>query len=159
MDENTRYDDVGEIDAVKREIDTLRLRTQSVAQALQERLFARKRQLSDVVDELKRLGDVREQIARHPVAAGSSGAITLLGIGLIVYVAYRRRQRERSLRWRIARRAQAYRALLAHPEAALRPRDRLGKRLLGAILTAAATTVTHALVKRALERPEPRHAS
>jgi hypothetical protein len=160
MDQVSRQDDVEDIDAVKREIDSLRLRTQTVAQTLQERLFARKRQLSDVVERVKQLGDVRQQLARHPLAAGGSGAITLIGVGLVVYTTYRRRRRERTLRRRIARRAQAYRALLAHPEAALHPREPLGKRLLGAILTAAATTVTHALVKWAFTRAEEhRHAS
>jgi hypothetical protein len=159
MDQNSHHDDVGQIDEVKREIDTLRERTQSVAMALQDRLFARKRQVSDLVGQLKRATDVRMQIKRHPVAASSTGTATLLGAGLVAYLAYRRWKRERSLGRRIARRAHAYRALLADPERALRPRNPVGKRLLGAVLSAAATAVTQALVKWAFAksaRQQPR---
>jgi hypothetical protein len=160
MDQISHHDDVANIDEVKREIDTLRERTQSVAMALERRLFARKRQLSDLVQHLKRLGDVRAQLREHPLAAGSTGAATLLAAGLVGWVIYRRRRREHSLRGRVQLRAHAYRQLLAHPERALRPREPLGKRLLGAILVATATSVTQALLKRALahEGPEPRRA-
>ena len=69
--------------------------------------------------------------------------------GLGVWWLLARRADQRRLSRRLQRRAHAYRALLAHPERALAERGpSLRKRLFGAILIAAAASMTKRLILR-----------
>jgi hypothetical protein len=131
--------DVAQIDAVEREIDVLRQRTEELITELERRVESRRDGARRVKLELQRLTDVRA----HPRAAAGLGAGTLVAVGVGIWFLATRRAENRTLARRVRRRAVAYRALLADPERALRPRGpALSKRLLAAVLVAAATTLT-----------------
>ncbi|MDB4967607.1 MAG: hypothetical protein JWN44_3296 [Myxococcales bacterium] len=150
-------DDVKEIDAVEAEVDTLRDRTQQLVAELERRLRARASQAKHTIERVKHAVDVKEQIRLHPrVMIGVSTAAALaLGIG--VYVSVSRMLAARKPMNRLRRRTEAYRALLADPRRALRKKEPLGKRLLTAVLVAAATTLVKnvgtMLAKRAMQEP------
>jgi hypothetical protein len=155
VDKNAQ-DDVAAMDAALHEVAGLRRRTQSVVQQLQARLTVGKQQLKGAVTQVKRLGNLRHEAAEHPLAASGIGLGTLLAGGVAIYFTVVHLRRERTLTRRLQRRAQAYGTMLAHPDRALRPREPLGRRLVAALLTAAAASLARTLVERTLATPEDR---
>jgi hypothetical protein len=149
-------DDVVEVDAVQREIDVLRQRTEDLIAELERRVETRvdgaKRRVERVKEGLSRareFGDVPAQVRAHPRAAAGVGVGTLALAGLGVWWLLARRAEERRFVRRVQRRAGAYRDLLANPERALEERGpSLKKRLVGAILIALATSMTKRLIMR-----------
>jgi hypothetical protein len=149
-------DDVKQIDAVEREIDVLRQRTEDLLAELERRVETRvdgaRRGVERVKEgwsRAKELTDVPAQVRAHPRTAAGLGVGTLALAGFGVWLFLSRRSDERRLVRRVQRRAGAYRALLADPGRALAERGpSLRKRILGAILIAAATSVTRRLILR-----------
>jgi ElaB/YqjD/DUF883 family membrane-anchored ribosome-binding protein len=150
-------DDLKEIEGVEAEVDALRDRTQQIAAELERRLRARAAQAKNALVRVKHAVDVREQIRLHPrITIGvSSAAAVALGIG--VYVAVSRMLARRKPINKLRGRVHAYRALLADPDRVLRKKEPIGKRLLTAVLVAAATTIVKnvgtVLAKRAMQEP------
>jgi ElaB/YqjD/DUF883 family membrane-anchored ribosome-binding protein len=148
-------DDLSQIPAIEKEVDSLRDRTQQLVAELERRLRARASQAKDAVARVKRVADVRTQIHEHPgiAIAVSSAAAIALGVG--VYVVVARMLEARKPMNRLRGRVAAYRALLAAPHRALLKREPIGKRLLAAVLIAGATTIVKGLstllVKRTVE--------
>ena len=105
-------------------------REQIVAE-LERRVRARAAQAKHAIERVKHATDVRAQIKEHPgvTIAVSSAAAVALGVG--VYVAVARMLERRKPMNRLKGRLYAYKALLAEPHRALRPREPLGKRLSG----------------------------
>jgi hypothetical protein len=124
--------------ATEAEVTSLRGRTEQVASALWERVVSRRARLTHNIDEAKELFDVRLQFQRHPVLVTGGLALLLGGAGLAIALAIRTRRHEQRWPQRLARRARAYRTILAEPERALRPRQPLGKQLLSTALLALA---------------------
>jgi hypothetical protein len=142
-----------EVPAIAAEVDTLRERTQAIVGELEQRLRTRVERSRHALERMRHVVDIRAQLREHPALLFSVG-VALLGIGVAVVV-WRVRTARRPLP-RLRARLAAYRALVGNPERVMQPS--LGKRLLGAILIAAATTVTRAVsglvVKRTLETPQ-----
>jgi ElaB/YqjD/DUF883 family membrane-anchored ribosome-binding protein len=156
-------DDLNEISAVEKEVDTLRERTQSLVTELERRLRARAAQAKelmsntrDTVARVRHAVDVRAQIHEHPRAAIGVGSAATIAIGLGVYFTVARMVERRKPMNKLKARAHAYRALLADPHRALHPRRSIGKRLITAVLVAGATTIVRSLtmifMKRTVQR-------
>ncbi len=153
-------DDVSEVDSIEREIDVLRRRTEDLLGELERRVETRvdtaRRSVERVrsgIGRARELADVPvRQVREHPRVAAGVGAGTLVLVGVGVYfIVWSRRAEDRKLLRRMQRRARAYRALLADPERALAPRGpSVGRRLVGAVLVAAATTLTKRMIARAV---------
>ena len=166
-------DDLNEISAVEKEVDTLRERTQSLVVELERRLRVRAAQAKELmsntrhtVARVRHAVDVKAQIHEHPrVAIGVSSAAAL-ALGLGVYFAVARMVERRRPMHRLKSRAEAYRALLADPHRAMHPHRSIGKRLITAVLVAGATTIVRSLtmifMKRTVQNrllPPPRQTT
>jgi hypothetical protein len=162
-------DDLNEIPGVEAEIDTLRVRTQSIVAELERRLRGRATRARQIVDRargtierLRAAGDVRLQLREHPGIAIGVGTAAAAALGVGIYFIVTRQLERRKPVNRLRARLAAYRALLADPERALRPREPLGRRLLAATLIAGATTLvrglTTMLIKRRLQPMLPPRA-
>ncbi len=143
------------IPAIEAEVDTLRERTQSLVAELERRLRARATQARDTIDRVKRVTDVRGQIAAHPRIAAGAASAAAIALAVGIYVAVARARARRKLIPRLKARMHSYRALLAEPHRALLKREPIGKRLLAAVLIAGATTIVRGLstllVKRTVQ--------
>jgi hypothetical protein len=144
-----------DVNAEVAEVDALRERTQSLVAELEYRLRARAAQAKETLAKVKRVTDVRAQIAAHPRLTVGLSTAAAVAIGFGVYVAVAR-ARARNKAWpRLTARLRGYRALLAEPHRALYKREPIGRRLLAAVLIAGATTIVRGLsqllVKRAVE--------
>jgi ElaB/YqjD/DUF883 family membrane-anchored ribosome-binding protein len=143
------------IPAVDAEVEALRERTQSLVAELERRLRARATQAKDAIDRVKRVADVRAQIAAHPRITAGVGSAAAIALAVGVYVAVARARARRRFVPRMKSRLQAYKALLAEPQRALHKHEPLGKRIIAAVLIAGATTIVRSLslmlVKRTVE--------
>ncbi|HZS41536.1 MAG TPA: hypothetical protein VFF06_32120 [Polyangia bacterium] len=164
-------DDLKTVADVEREVDELRLRTQALLEELERRIRDGVDRARGAVDRVKhavdvpaRLRELPAAIRKRPALAGGIGLGTVAVVGFGVWLAvHRRRQAARPMA-RLRRRALAYRALLAEPHRALEPRPRIWRKLLGAVLIAAATSLARNLVgtayhevaeRRPRQLPEP----
>ncbi|HXU70415.1 MAG TPA: hypothetical protein VN947_13855 [Polyangia bacterium] len=153
------------IPAVDAEVEALRERTQSLVAELERRLRMRATQAKETIAKVKRVTDVRAQLAAHPRVTIGVSTVAAIALGFGVYVAVARMRERRRLMPRLKARLHAYKALLAEPHRALYKKEPIGKRLLAAVLIAGATTIVRGLsqllVKRAVEPrmlPPPRRA-
>jgi hypothetical protein len=140
-------DDV-KADAIEREIDTLRQRTQDLIVELEDRVGRVKNRVVHV-KELAR--DVPSQLRSHAKTVAGVGTGTLAMIGVGVWLLLRKRNQERRFSNRMLRRARGYRALIADPQRALAAREpALGQKLMAALVITAAATVVRKLIERGL---------
>jgi hypothetical protein len=136
-----------DVNDMEREIDTLRVRIQDLIGELERRVDGAKETVARVKSGLERARHVTDLPAQHPGATAGVGLGALALIGLGVWGLWRRYAERRRLLPRMKRQAQAYRALVTHPERALATRDPpVGRRLLIAIAITAATTLTRRLL-------------
>ena len=150
-----------EIDAVEREVDELRERTQGLIAELEKRIgdgvdrvthTAESGQLG--IARIKHAVDLPAQIHEHPRAATGIGIGTAAAIGLGLYFLFSRRAARRRPLARWKRRAGAYREILANPERALaHERPSLTRRLLAALLVAGATGLVRQIAALAFPVP------
>jgi hypothetical protein len=125
-------------DALRKEIALLRER----AECLLGELKVRARQATDL----------RAQVREHPAAVTLVGATLGALAGLLAFRIVRARRETRFLP-RMRRKAAALGQLLAHPEAAVRPRQTpLWDKLLRAMLLTTVTVATKTIAKRAVLR-------
>ncbi len=148
-------DDLKQIPAIEAEVDALRDRTQQLVAELERRLRARATQAKETVARVRRVTDVRRQLREHPAITIGVSSAAAIALGLGVYVTVSRMLAARRPMHRLRGRVAAYRALLAEPHRALIKRERLGKRLIAAVLIAGATTIVKGLstlfIKRSVE--------
>jgi hypothetical protein len=152
----------GEMEAIEREVDELRLRTEALLTELERRLSDQVERAKVTVERaragvarVRRAIDLRLQLREHPAAAigVGLGATALLGVGVYLVMSRRLAAGRPVERWR--RRARAYRALVADPERVLRPQPRLLQRLVGAIAMTVTTTLARRLAALAARRALP----
>jgi hypothetical protein len=146
-----------EADAMEREIDVLRQRTEDLIAELERRVNGTVERAKDGVERVKagierarELGDVPAQVRAHPrTAAGiGAGTVALVGFGIWIFVS--RRAEDRRMSNRVRRRAQAYRALLADPERALAAREpSMRRKIITALIITASTQLLKVMVTRA----------
>jgi ElaB/YqjD/DUF883 family membrane-anchored ribosome-binding protein len=151
-----RADDVSDISAVAAEVGSLRERTESVVEELEQRLRTHARGVRDVVDRVRdvfeRIRRVKALVREHPAIAIGVGSVVTIALGLGSYLVVARIVEKRKPMNRLRARMGAYRTILAEPHRALRPRERLGKRLLKAMLVAGAVTMTRGFVRIFMKR-------
>jgi ElaB/YqjD/DUF883 family membrane-anchored ribosome-binding protein len=138
-------DDLDEIGAVAAEVDGLRDRTEKIVAELERRLRDRAARVRDTYARVRHAVDVRAQLAEHPRVAIGVGTGVAFALALGVWLAMARARAARKPMNRLRGRMHAYRALLADPQQALRPRQSLGGRLVAAVLIAGATTIVRGL--------------
>lgn len=152
-------DDLDEISAVAAEVDGLRDRTQRIISELELRVRERAERLRQGVARVRHAVDVKAQIAEHPRIAIGVGAGVTVALGVGIWIAVARALEARKPMNRLRGRMHAYRALLADPQRALHPRERIGKRILAAVLIAGATTLVRGLgliLAKRIAAPAPR---
>src|SRR5687768_14728173 len=110
-------DDLKNIDAVEREVDELRARTEALLAELEQRIEAKvdvaKGRVEDVKETLqrvKRAADLPTHARNHPRAAAGVGLGTFTALGLGVWFLISRRSERNRWQNRARRRALAYRA-------------------------------------------------
>jgi hypothetical protein len=152
-------DDVKAVSEVEREVDELRERTTSLLEELERRIREGVDQARGTVARVKNAVDVKRQlkripagIKRRPVLASGIGVGTAAAIGLGVWIAVRRRHEARRPMARLKRRAQAYRALITEPRRATHERLPIWRRVLTAVLAAAAATLARKLIETGYQR-------
>ncbi|HEY7953899.1 MAG TPA: hypothetical protein VII38_01365 [Polyangia bacterium] len=148
MGQATTRHNVKGANAVEREVDELRLRTQSLVEELERRIRSRVDGAKDAVDRIKHAVDVKAQLRENPAIAISIGAGALIAIGLGTWFLIDRGLKRNRPMARIRRQASALGTLVAHPERALRPREPLGRRLIGAIVITASTVLVRKLAEQ-----------
>jgi ElaB/YqjD/DUF883 family membrane-anchored ribosome-binding protein len=157
----TPSDDVSELAAVEREVDELRLRTQALLEELERRIRDGVDRARGTVERVKRAVDVPAHlralprvIKENPKTSAGIGAGVLALTGLAITLAILKRRRDARVWPRVRARAAAYRRILAEPHAVFERRPaHLGRRLLAAVLTTAATVIVRKMLTRAFERP------
>jgi ElaB/YqjD/DUF883 family membrane-anchored ribosome-binding protein len=150
--------DPTELDAAEAEVDQLRDRTQRLVAELERRLRARATQAKDALVRVRDAADLPLQLRRHPVVAIGVSTTAAVALGIGVYVVVVRIAARRRPMARLRARVDAVRGLLAG-RFAPRPRpQRLGARLIAAVLIAGATTIARgfgaAWVKRSVQEPQ-----
>jgi ElaB/YqjD/DUF883 family membrane-anchored ribosome-binding protein len=138
-------DDLDEIGAVAAEVDGLRDRTQKIVAELEQRLRDRAARVRDTYARVRHAVDLRAQIAEHPRVAIGVGTGVAFALGLGIWLAVARARAARKPMHRLRGRLHGYRALLADPEQALRPRRSFGSQLVAAVLIAGATSIVRGL--------------
>lgn len=160
MGQATTGHNVKSAGAVEREVDELRLRTQSLVEELERRIRSRVDGAKGAVNRIKHAVDVKAQLRENPAIAISIGAGALVVIGFGVWFFVDRRMARSRPMARLRRQASALGTLVAHPERALRPREPLGRRLFGAIVITASTVlvrkIAEAVAGRMLNAPSAR---
>jgi ElaB/YqjD/DUF883 family membrane-anchored ribosome-binding protein len=153
------------ISAVATEVDSLRERTQTVFAELEQRVRAGVDRVREVVDRsqhvFQRIQQITALVRKYPAVAIGLGSTVTIVLGLGVYVVVARRAGMRRPMNRFRSRLGAYRTLFADPRRAQHSRERLGRRLLRAVLVAGAVTATrgfvvifvHSVVQPRLARP------
>jgi hypothetical protein len=150
------------MEAIEREVDELRLRTEALLTELERRLSDQVERAKVTVERAKagvarvrRAINLRLQLREHPTAVITLGlgATALVGVGVYLVVLRRLAAGRPVERWR--RRARAYRALVADPERVLRPQPRLLQRLLGALAVTVTTTIARRLSALVAHRALP----
>lgn len=141
-------DDLKSAGSIEREVNELRLRTQALADELERRIRFRIEGAKGTMARLRHAADVRARMREHPLGTITVGMGGAIAIGFGVFFLWQRRELAARPMARLRRRAAAYRALLAHPEAALRSRERLGSRLLAAVVITASTVIVRRLAER-----------
>jgi hypothetical protein len=137
-----------DVEAIDREVAALRDRTQAVFAELQARL-------TRGFDRARRAADLPLQLRTHPAATLVTSLLVAGAAGGLVTLVVRRYRRKHTFSERMRRRARGWRALIADPGRALRPRDPLGPRLLQAALLAAATALVRHAATSAARRALP----
>jgi hypothetical protein len=141
MGEGTTGVDTDAPARAEREVEEVRDRLTGIARELDRRRHA--------------TFDLRGQLRRHGTAIGISAATLALlvggSLGVGLWLKARRARalsRARRLRAAVAR-------MVAHPDDVARPTPNVGKKVLGAIISAAAGVLAKALVQRLVAQARP----
>ncbi|MGC3997527.1 MAG: hypothetical protein QM767_08535 [Anaeromyxobacter sp.] len=113
-------------------------------------------ELGTLVAELDRrrheLFDVRQQLAKHPVAVLVAAGAAALALGAVVAVAVRRRQRQRRPATRVREARRALARLLHHPDR-VAAEPSVTARIMAAVGTAAGAALARRAVERLMTKP------
>jgi hypothetical protein len=150
-------DDVtDEMQAVEKEVDELRERTQALVGELERRIHERVNQARSTVDRVKHAVDVRAQVRAHPRAAAGIGGAALLAIGAGIWIGVARSHRRNLLVPRVQRKARALGQILVDPERHLQRKEPMGRRIVVAVLATVATVLARAIAQRLVEQAKAR---
>lgn len=149
---------VSDLMAVKREVEALRERTQSLVQELEQRVHRTVDRAGETVARVRHALELparmkermMEQLRSRPTLFLAIGVGVVGASAVLTTLTVRRRLRARRPLARLRSRLQAYRGLLAAPQLGRPPRS-LGRRLLGMLLVAAATSLTQQALQRSFK--------
>ncbi len=153
-----------ELQAVEREVDELRMRTQTLLEELERRVREGVDKAKGTVERVKyavdvpaRVKELPRVIKRHPAAASGVGLAIAGVIGATVWIAIARARARRSTWGRVRHRAIGYGRILQDPHRVLRRREPIWRRVLIGVLVTAATTVVKSMLTDALKRVAEEH--
>jgi ElaB/YqjD/DUF883 family membrane-anchored ribosome-binding protein len=137
--------DTVELDAAEAEVDALRDRTQRLVAELERRLRARATQAKEAFDKVRDVADLPLQLRKHPAIAIGVSTTAAVALGVGVYVVVARLVARRRPMARLRARADSVRAFLSDGLHHRPKPQRLGARLIAAVLVAGATALARGL--------------